>query len=219
MNRHHDHAKLWLTEFGWSTAGDASAFRVTEQQQAERISESLSALIAERGALGLRGFVLFKWHDVNPPPGATSDPWPLHAGLIRPDGTGKPGFMAFYELLQDLHGKTPPGGTAKATAVGAQPVPLSPLGFAPVTLNCFFNVPGYCAGRLVLRSARAVGCRGARLSAGAVVGATGFRMAASPAMAPVHLSATARSIVRCAGKLQVRARAGSQPPVVFAVRR
>src|SRR5436305_3612067 len=48
MDRHGDHARLWVTEFGWSTGGDASAFRVSRKGQAGRVSEALSGLIAER---------------------------------------------------------------------------------------------------------------------------------------------------------------------------
>src|SRR3954452_1676275 len=68
MNHWHDRSRLWITEFGWSTGGDASAFRVTERGQADRIAASLSALIAERRALRLRGFILFKWRDYGRPP-------------------------------------------------------------------------------------------------------------------------------------------------------
>src|SRR4051794_34654520 len=55
MDRWGDRSRLWITEFGWSTGGDASAFRVSERGQANRISEALSALIAERRVLRLRG--------------------------------------------------------------------------------------------------------------------------------------------------------------------
>jgi hypothetical protein len=70
MNRHGDRARLWITEFGWSTGGDASAFRVGERGQADRIGAAVSALVAERRLLRLRGFVLFQWRDAVAPPEA-----------------------------------------------------------------------------------------------------------------------------------------------------
>src|SRR3954467_9394241 len=86
MNRWRDRSRLWITEFGWSTGGDASAFRVSARGQADRIAASLSALIAERHALRLRGFIFFKWRDSVAPPDLGSDPWPMQTGLLDADG-------------------------------------------------------------------------------------------------------------------------------------
>src|SRR5262249_10838978 len=102
MNHWHDRSKLWITEFGWSTAGDASAVRVWPPGQPHRIAGALSGLAAERGALRLRGFILFKWRDAVPPPGLGSDPWPLHAGVLLPDGTPKPSFTVFRRVVASL---------------------------------------------------------------------------------------------------------------------
>src|SRR4051812_13376748 len=98
MDRWGDRSRLWITEFGWSTGGDASAFRVSERGQANRISEALSALIAERRVLRLRGFVFFKWKDSVAPAGSDADPWPLHTGLLNADGAPKPGFWFFGRI-------------------------------------------------------------------------------------------------------------------------
>src|SRR6478672_11185051 len=74
MNAYGDRSRLWIPEFGWSTGGDASAFRVSQHGQADRIAGSLSALIAERRALRLRGFILFRWKDSVAPPEIAADP-------------------------------------------------------------------------------------------------------------------------------------------------
>jgi hypothetical protein len=103
MNRHGDRARLWVTELGWSTGGDASVFRVSEQGQAARISAALRGLIARRRSLRLRGFVVFRWKDAVAPPGlGKGDPWPLHAGLLRVDGSPKPSYDAFARIVRAL---------------------------------------------------------------------------------------------------------------------
>jgi polysaccharide biosynthesis protein PslG len=169
MNRHHDRSRLWITEFGWSTGGDVSAFRVTERGQADRIAGSLSALIAERRALRLRGFVLFRWKDALLSPERERDPWPLHAGLLRVDGAPKPGFWAFSRLVRALRAGWPTAsGSAKPTRISHRAVRLSPLGFAPVTVGCRSDAIGACSGVLRLKAARPVACGGRGLPAGAV---------------------------------------------------
>jgi hypothetical protein len=205
MNRRHDRSRLWITEFGWSTGGDASAFRMSERGQAERISGSLSALIAERRALRLRGFIFFKWRDTVAPAGLGRDPWPLHAGLLTTGGAPKPGFWAFARVVRALRGGGERGGSAALARIGARDVRLSPLGFAAVTLRCRSDAPGACAGVLRLRTASAVGCGGRWIPAGSQVGSAAFRIAAAPAIAPVRVRAEARRIARCAGRMRVRA--------------
>src|SRR4051794_26688080 len=195
MNRWHDRSRLWITEFGWSTGGDRSPFRVSERGQAERISEALSALVAERRSLRLRGFVLFKWRDSVPAVDATSDPWPLQAGLLDPAGQPKPGFWAFGRVVAALRDGTKPG--AGLTRVSPRALRVSPLGFATVTLGCSSPQTAACAGRLQLRSTRMVRCGGEVLPSGSALGASTFTVAVAPAMVPVRLSARAARIIRC----------------------
>jgi hypothetical protein len=216
MNRWHDRSRLWVTEFGWSTGGDASAFRVTERGQADRIAGALSALIAERRALRLRGFIFFKWKDAVAPPELGRDPWPLHAGLLRADGAPKPGFAAFARVVQALR-TGDPGGWAAIARIARRDVRVSPLGFAQVALRCGSDAPGACGGVLRLRAARPVGCRGRWMGAGTALGSASFRIAATPAIAPVRLRAAARRIVACAGRVRVRASAGARA-VEFVIR-
>jgi hypothetical protein len=209
MSRWGDRSRLWITEFGWSTGGDASAFRVTRRGQADRIAASLSALIAERRALRLRGFIFFKWKDSVAPPELGSDPWPLHTGLLDADGAPKPGLRAFAGVVRMLRsGAASPGSTALAR-VSRRTVRLSPLGFAAVGLGCQSDDSGACAGVLRLRSARAVWCGGRRLAARAELGSADFRIAVAPAIAPVRLRTVARRVAQCAGRIRVRATVAS----------
>lgn len=208
MNRWHDHSRLWITEFGWSTGGDASAFRVTQKGQADRIAGALSALYAQRRALRLRGFVLFKWKDSLAPPEMGGDPWPLHTGLLDAGGAPKPGFWIFAREVKAIH--TPaaqwPAGSMEAASVSRRSVRMSPLGYAHVALGCRSPALGACAGRLVLESARRVRCgKLPAVATGAIIGTASFRMAIAPAVAPVALTRDARAAALCAGRIRVRA--------------
>jgi hypothetical protein len=206
MNRWHDRSRLWITEFGWSTGGGKSAFRVSERGQADRIAGSLSALIAERRALRLRGFIFFRWRDAVAPPELGRDPWPLHTGLLDAEGTPKRGLWAFARVVDALrHDDAGAGGSAEDARIARRDVRLSPLGFAAVTLRCRSAEPGACAGLLRLRSASAAGCRGRSIPAGTQLGSAPFRIAAAPAIAPVRVRAAVRRIARCAGRMRVRA--------------
>jgi hypothetical protein len=133
MDRHGDRSPIWITEFGWSTGGDASPYRVSERGQMERIVATLSALVAERRALRLRGLVYFKWRDAEPPPDAEGDPWPLHTGLLRSDGSAKPGWFALWHAVRVLSRTSPlPPGPAGDAVISRRTVRMGPRGFAAV---------------------------------------------------------------------------------------
>jgi Glycosyl hydrolase catalytic core len=204
MNRWHDRSRLWITEFGWSTGGDASAFRVSARGQADRIAGSLSALIAERRALRLRGFIFFRWQDAPAPPELGRDPWPLHTGLLDVDGSPKRGFWAFAHVVRALRSGTG-DGSAELARIVRRDVRISPLGYAHVAVGCGSSQPGACAGMLRLRSARPVSCGAHGLAAGGALGSASFSVAAAPAIAPVRIRGSARRLAECAGRIRVRA--------------
>ena len=165
LDAHGDPAPIWLTEFGWATAGSPGAFTVTESEQAERLRFTLATLWAERGPLVLRGLVYFKWRDSV----ADSDAgaWPHHAGLHGADGIAKPAFAAFRDGVaamteDDASGAPVPGpdpaedelepapdGVAEDSpregSLRVRSVTLTPRRFARVHLAC---AGGPCAGRL-----------------------------------------------------------------------
>jgi hypothetical protein len=207
MDAHRDRSRLWITEFGWSTGGDASKFRVSERGQADRISSSLSALVAQRRMLRLRGFILFKWKDSLAPPDLAGDPWPLHTGLLSADGAPKRGFWVFAREVHALRRSAAswPAGSAAAAVISRRTVHLSPLGHAAVGLGCRSQELGACAGTLRLRAARPLSCGGLAWPAGAELGAARFRVAVAPSIVPVRLSPAARRQTECAGAIRVRA--------------
>jgi polysaccharide biosynthesis protein PslG len=222
MNRWHDRSRLWITEFGWSTGGDASAFRVSQRGQADRIAGSLSALIAERRALRLRGFIFFRWRDAVAPAGLGRDPWPLHTGLLDRDGSPKRGFWAFARVVRALRSPSGDGGptaSAELAQIARRDVRISPLGFAHVAIGCDSDQPGACGGVLRLRSAQPVSCGAGRIAAGAPLGSASFAIAAAPAVAPVRIAGSARRIADCARRIRVRASVASADRAHAAVAR
>jgi hypothetical protein len=85
---------VWITELGWATGGPPSAFRVSERRQAVLIRRTLAELARRRRDLRLRGVVYFNWRDSRPFAGG-QDFFGLHTGLLRIDGSAKPGLAAY----------------------------------------------------------------------------------------------------------------------------
>jgi hypothetical protein len=210
MDRYGDRSRLWITEFGWSTGGDASAFRVTERGQANRIGAALSALVAERRMLRLRGFILFKWKDSLAPPELDGDPWPLHTGLLDSGGAPKRGFWVFARVVHALRRSAAswPPGSAELARISRRTVRLSPRGYAAVGLGCGSDETGACAGVLRLRTVGPLSCGGIVRAARSQLGAAGFRVAVAPSIVPVRLTDGARRLTECAGRIRVRATVG-----------
>jgi hypothetical protein len=92
---------IWVTELGWATRGPASSFTVGERRQAALIERTLGALAARRRELGLRGVVYFDWKDA-PPYAGGRDFFGLHTGLLRRDGTPKPGLAAYQRAARSV---------------------------------------------------------------------------------------------------------------------
>jgi hypothetical protein len=103
---------LWITEFGWATGGPLTTLTVSENQQRRLIAGAIRDLIRSADALRLRGLVLYRWRDAALDPTAP-DQWPLHAGLLRADGTPKPSLAAFTDTLARHSG---PGTTLMENA-------------------------------------------------------------------------------------------------------
>ena len=101
ISDNHDDAAIWVTEFGWGTAGKSGPLTVSEDQQAAYIKQTLSELAARRKSLGIRGAILFQWHDPKPFPGRR-EIWPYYAGLHDDAGTPKPSLAAFRSAADGL---------------------------------------------------------------------------------------------------------------------
>ena len=100
MDAHADRrARIWVTEFGWASAGPRHRFRVGERTQAANTRRTLRALWRRRARLRLRGAIYSFWRD---PPRYRSDFWGLHVGLHRRDGRPKPAASAFRRTVRGL---------------------------------------------------------------------------------------------------------------------
>jgi hypothetical protein len=93
------HAHIWITEFGWSDKGPASAFRAGAEGQAGKIRDTIPALVKARGRLHLRGLVYYAWRDGRPYAPLFKDFWGLHTGLLRVNGQPKPALAAFASAI------------------------------------------------------------------------------------------------------------------------
>ena len=213
-------APLRVTEFGWSTAGPPSGFLVTETEQASWLRITLDTLAAERQALGLRGLVYFKWRDSLVAPGGF-DAWPLHAGLLRPDGLAKPAL----KVLEDALAVDPaaPEGVAGDIGVEADPTPgsgvplarsvsslrvrwaeLRPRGVVRLHVTCT-AVDRFCTGSLAVLPGRRGGAPHGRRSFSLVP--------AQRAVLTVRLARRAARRIRAAGGyLRVRVRVDDESP-------
>lgn len=79
---------MWLTEFGYSTAGDRS---VTEAQQADYLVQAVRLL---QGYSYAQALFLYQLQDWGPRDGDREH----YFGLSRADGTPKPAWAAVAEL-------------------------------------------------------------------------------------------------------------------------
>lgn len=103
-NRNGDGAKpIRVTEYGWATGGRSAYITTDEPCQAALLYAATRQLTALRSELNLQAVTQFQWHDV----ATTSTSWPYYAGVIRPDGTAKPGLGA---LTAAIAGEPAPSG-------------------------------------------------------------------------------------------------------------
>lgn len=85
-------AKLWVTEIGWATGGNATALTVTPQRQASYLRKSFGLLAKNRKKMKIGGVIWYSWRDV--PAGI----WFAHTGLFTVDFDPKPSWSAFVSL-------------------------------------------------------------------------------------------------------------------------
>jgi hypothetical protein len=109
---------LWATEFGWATGGPRTTITVSESAHATVVRDTLALLQNHREELSLRGYIMFRLRDV-PTNAGQADMWPLHAGLLRRDGSEKPALAAFRDAAVTWLFKDAPPVSARAARDGA----------------------------------------------------------------------------------------------------
>jgi len=85
-------ARLWITEIGWATGGNASPLTVTPDIQAADLTRSYRLLAKTRKRLKLTGVIWYSWRDL---PGRI---WFNHTGLFDETLNPKPSWYAFVGL-------------------------------------------------------------------------------------------------------------------------
>ena len=85
-------ARLWITEIGWATGGNASPLTVTPDVQAGDLTRSYRLLMKTRKRLKLTGVIWYSWRDL---PGLI---WFNHTGLFDQSLNPKPSWYAFVGL-------------------------------------------------------------------------------------------------------------------------
>jgi polysaccharide biosynthesis protein PslG len=94
--------RIYLTEYGWATAGPKSDHTVSEAKQARLVKSTLMAVRRNRKELKIASTDYYTWHDLPPPVdyGGGADYWGLHTGLLRIDDTPKPALGAMRQAAQ-----------------------------------------------------------------------------------------------------------------------
>ena len=116
---------IWATEFGWATGGPPVTITTSESAQASLLRDTIVAMQRARAALGLRGFVVFRWKDVEPNVGHP-DVWAMHTGLLRKDDSAKPALAALSDAVAVWN--RDPGPTAPAPSGSSTPSPATSVG-------------------------------------------------------------------------------------------
>jgi hypothetical protein len=92
-----------VTELGWATWGNTpNPFNVGPRGQAELVKRVWATLVRHRDQLKLRGLVYYNWRDIPPHAPKFQDYFGLHVGLLSIDGTPKPAYANFVNVVHTL---------------------------------------------------------------------------------------------------------------------
>jgi polysaccharide biosynthesis protein PslG len=150
------HKQLWLTEFGFSSCGNAESWCVTERQQAEYTRDSLRLV---KGWPFVRAGLVYNLRNKGSNPRGREDQF----GLVRRDFSRKPAYKAFKDAL--ARPSSAIAGTAESPAGRVQILPrrrlrLGRRGVVRVPVRCVATSRNSdCVGRLTIR--RRLGARSA----------------------------------------------------------
>jgi hypothetical protein len=101
IGRHHDSAKLWVTEIGWSSDAAGSTVSTGLRGQARRLKEAFSSFVAKRQAWDLERVFWFSWRDT---PNGEDEvcSWCGHSGLFTGALIPKPSWLVFQHYSLGL---------------------------------------------------------------------------------------------------------------------
>jgi polysaccharide biosynthesis protein PslG len=92
---------IWVTEMGWGSRKGAypPELSATERGQASLLRTTVAALIRDRLRYGIGKAFWFSWRDRRLARGER-DWWAVHTGLFRGDGSPKPSWRAFRQVIR-----------------------------------------------------------------------------------------------------------------------
>jgi hypothetical protein len=105
---------IWITEWGWASAGAPYRFVTDLAGQAANIDSLMGELVARHTELGLRALTEYFWHDGSDQSNVT-DFWANHLGLVFVDYSHKPSYFVFQGRAIDT---APPDTTISAAPSG-----------------------------------------------------------------------------------------------------
>ena len=138
---------IWVTEVGWATGGPQYRFVTDEPGQAARLRDLYMAL-GTRADLGVRGIIWHFWRDGVPPP----DIWATYTGLLRHDGTPKPSYFAYRDVVGFLSQQ----GLGAGGVLGSPLAASLPRDFVAVNAPNLIRASSAARGR-ALRSQAVIG--------------------------------------------------------------
>lgn len=101
---------LWITEFGWATAGSKVTQRKGHYTQGRALRRTFREM-RDQKYVNLQGALWYSWRDAFYP--GASDAWQAYTGLFNFDGIAKPAWRAFTQVTggragSATEGKLPP---------------------------------------------------------------------------------------------------------------
>lgn len=90
---------LWITEFGWATAGPPDRLLVSRELQAVNLTRTMDAFKFLRASFNIRAACWYFWRDTEKPIGHAKTPrWDSYAGLFDKAGKPKPSWNAWLSV-------------------------------------------------------------------------------------------------------------------------
>jgi GH35 family endo-1,4-beta-xylanase len=101
IKRHHDNAKMWITEMGWGSAPPSKRWPLLKgvEGQKKMLKRSFRLLIHNRKRWHLKRVYWFLWRDAAPD-APTNCSFCKSSGLFRYDYKPKPAWSAFLDLTR-----------------------------------------------------------------------------------------------------------------------
>jgi hypothetical protein len=116
--------RVWVTEFGWGTAGPRMPNLPTPQRQAELLRSTYDTLIGCRARWNLERAYWFGYRDIEAPAGQADQPG-YHTGLLDAAGRPKPAWAAMHDYSEGA--EAPAAATCHLAGAGDTSAPQTSI--------------------------------------------------------------------------------------------